>query len=58
MFDNVETVERCAEVDAVQDHLSDIRVVDTGSLEGNHGQQILKHFDSQEYRLTWNIVVP
>lgn len=32
MLDNVKAIEGCAEIDAVQDHLGDIGVVDTGSL--------------------------
>lgn len=35
MLDNVEAIEGCAEVDAVQDHLGDIGVVDTSSLRKN-----------------------
>lgn len=52
MFDNVETIERGAEVDAVQDHLSDKRVVDTGSLRGGimvsnfRASRLLKDIDS------------
>ena len=33
MLDNIETVESCAKVDAVEDHLRDECIVDAGCLE-------------------------
>lgn len=41
VLDNVETVERCSEVDAIQNHLSDEGIIDAGTLEDN-GSVVLK----------------
>ncbi len=53
VLDDVQSVEGSAEIDAVQDHLSDERVVDTGSLEDHRtvveevvgASQLLEHLE-------------
>ena len=67
MLDDVETIEGCAEINAVQDHLCDERVVDACPLEDDGSvveevigaSQLLEHLKSHTERKTiahlWSI---